>query len=568
MAKEIYVGAEGVARKVKKAYVGVEGQTIVEEENLTKFTSNPIPTTWVDSEDYLSATATDEYGEWSIVANSLYNNSQAYRASKAVDGNTTSYWRSKGLDNTGYEAILTLTLPERVKIKPTTISIIHENLGNADYHSVLEAYNGSEYVTLETLANTTPSSGGTGQITKTIELSGTDYFSQFRLTLYRCGGNSAYNSPIIYSFEITAGTLKKITQSYASKSFAHKVKKGYIGVAGIARPFFSAEPKLEYYGTTNNLATARASFAATTVGDYALFGGGFNGSKVYATVDTYTSSLVKGTAADLTTARQTLAATTVGDYALFGGGYDGSTYSAIVNTYTSSLVRTNATKLSVARQNLAATTVGNYALFGGGKASSESKVVDTYTSSLVKGTATDLSNGRWNLAATTVGDYALFGGGGNTATSTYRATVDTYNANLVKGTATNLSTAKYQLAATSVGDYALFGGGGTNNTTPKATVDTYTLALVKGTTTNLSVSCFRLAATSVGDYALFGGGHDGSDKIATVDAYTSSLVKETTADLSDARHHLAATSVGDYALFGGGNSQTTYVTTVDVYQYA
>ena len=59
-----------------------------------------------------------------------------------------------------------------------------------------------------------------------------------------------------------------------------------------------------------------------------------------------------------------LAATTVGDYALFGGGA-GNGYVSRIDAYNTSLTKTVNKSLSVARRDLAATTVGNYALFGG-----------------------------------------------------------------------------------------------------------------------------------------------------------------------------------------------------------
>ncbi len=76
----------------------------------------------------------------------------------------------------------------------------------------------------------------------------------------------------------------------------------------------------------------------------------------------------------LSAARHALAATTVGDYALFGGG--DTPVSNVVDAYDTSLTRTTPTALSVARGYLAATTVGNYALFGGGWTTSN--VVDAY----------------------------------------------------------------------------------------------------------------------------------------------------------------------------------------------
>ena len=90
----------------------------------------------------------------------------------------------------------------------------------------------------------------------------------------------------------------------------------------------------------------------------------------YATITFNGVSALKRTGVSaLSVARARLAATTVGTYALFGGGYNSSSpyYKSTVDAYNSSLTRTTPTSLSEARAYLAATTVGNYALFGGGE---------------------------------------------------------------------------------------------------------------------------------------------------------------------------------------------------------
>ena len=84
-----------------------------------------------------------------------------------------------------------------------------------------------------------------------------------------------------------------------------------------------------------------------------------------AVVDAYSTSLTRTTPAALSVARYQLSAASVGNYALFAGGYTGSNSDA-VDTYNASLTRTTPTVLSAARAYLAATSVGNYALFGGG----------------------------------------------------------------------------------------------------------------------------------------------------------------------------------------------------------
>lgn len=92
------------------------------------------------------------------------------------------------------------------------------------------------------------------------------------------------------------------------------------------------------------------------------------------TVDAYDMELTRTIPTTLSKATSNLAATTVGNYALFGGGYTGSN-SSTVDAYDTSLTRTTPTALSEGRRDLAATTVENYALFGGGYGSN---VVDVY----------------------------------------------------------------------------------------------------------------------------------------------------------------------------------------------
>ena len=152
---------------------------------------------------------------------------------------------------------------------------------------------------------------------------------------------------------------------------------------------------------------------------------------IYGNVDAYDTSLTRSTPTVLSKARHRLAATTVGNYALFGGGSDkpytpyDTRYDAghdTVDAYNTSLTRSTATNLSAGRLSLAATTVGNYALFGGGAGKYEryheyhidvTNIVDAYDTSLTRTTASELSYSRNRLAAATVGDYALFGGGHN-----------------------------------------------------------------------------------------------------------------------------------------------------------
>ena len=125
---------------------------------------------------------------------------------------------------------------------------------------------------------------------------------------------------------------RKVKQMYVGvDSKARRVKKGYIGIGGVARPFWGGEAL--YYGSVTALSEGRQNLAATTVGNYALFGGGLGSSRSNV-VDAYNTSLTRSTPAALSEKKQCLAATTVGNYALFGGGTAGSSRSNVVDAYT------------------------------------------------------------------------------------------------------------------------------------------------------------------------------------------------------------------------------------------
>jgi len=77
--------------------------------------------------------------------------------------------------------------------------------------------------------------------------------------------------------------------------------------------------------------------------------------------------LVRSTPTALSVARDTLAGASVGNYALFAGGYNGDISGlSIVDAYDTDLVRSSPSALGGSRCHLAGASVGNYALFAGG----------------------------------------------------------------------------------------------------------------------------------------------------------------------------------------------------------
>jgi hypothetical protein len=365
---------------------------------------------------------------------------------------------------------------------------------------------------------------------------------------------------------------------------ARRIFKAYVGVGGVARPFWGGD-KLSEYGAITGLYSGRYAMASTSVGNYALFAGGWSANYSDTNnVDTYDKSLTHSHR-QIGRGRNRAAATTVGNHALIAGSDDHK----VVDALDSSLTLSNPADLTYQRINLAATTVGNYAIFAGGCSYTD---IEVYDSSLTKIAVNNTIVYRtMNLAATTVGNYAIFAGG-----SVYNA-YDEFNSHTVafdsslttNAAFSNLSSSRERLAAATVGNYAIFAGGYSTYTDEaydeetdeyyEYTVEKYhTIGDVYDnslTKLNYAVSLVGngasdLAATTVGNNAIFYGGHhleyeeiydEEYDEYYTDSYYsesgdatifTDTLTKRVLYPINTARTRLSAATVGNYAIFAGG----------------
>ncbi|MAG35304.1 MAG: hypothetical protein CL878_03520, partial [Dehalococcoidia bacterium] len=338
------------------------------------------------------------------------------------------------------------------------------------------------------------------------------------------------------------------------------------------------------------LAQAREWFAATTVGNKALFAGGNNpaGTVHYDRVDIYDAAVgppddpTAWSTASLSVARRQLAATTVLGKALFGGGYDDiAPYSDRVDIYDSATGTWSTATLSKGRYVLAATSVGAKAIFAGGydddssnDGAIQSNVVDIYDAVTGAWSTAALSQPRDELAATSVGRYALFAGGVVSGEGPWvHDVVDIYDNKTGQWTTHSLSLRRRSLTATTVGSKALFAGG-YDGATIYDRVDIYDAALGSPTdaaawsTATLSAPRRYLAATTIGHLALIAGGSDGTVYTGVVDIYNANTGTWSTAALSTAHSSFAATAVGGAALFAGGADGIADTAVVDVVQLA
>lgn len=334
---------------------------------------------------------------------------------------------------------------------------------------------------------------------------------------------------------------------------------------GIARPVWSGG-ELAYYGEITSLSVAREGLAAARTQNRALFAGGyhFNGTTDgwSNAVDAYDKSLTRKTAPTLWYSVEECAGASVGNYAIFAGGYTGNDEVYYVNAYNDSLTLKNPDSLTRGRYEMGAASVGNYALFAGGTCTSDMwSYVDYYNKSLTHGAASNgLTVPRHMLTGASVGGYAIFAGG-RESSGGYSAVADAYNSSLTRVTVPSLSDGRRDPAAATVGGYALFAGGEANSSVSMRVVDVYNESLTKTKATDLSNASKELAGTAIGECAIFAGGLN-----SIVDVYDTSLVKKLSTDFPTLRLGLAASTVGDFALFAGGRDNYA-VTCASTYAY-
>lgn len=224
--------------------------------------------------------------------------------------------------------------------------------------------------------------------------------------------------------------------------------------------------------TTGSVALSgysKVGSAAAHTPKYAIFAGGVGKTRSSGSVgrlmsvDAFNSSLTRSNPTGLATERSGIAATNIGDYAIFAGGYLDSSHNALttVDAYSDSLVRTSPDTLTIGINAARATHVGNYALIGTGNNNTKVQIYDT---SLTKITSNlNFTAWRSGYSGSHVGNYAVFGGG-YTNNSVYLDYMDIYDSSLTKMSVSDaFLSPRNSVAATHVGNYVLFGGGYNNS---------------------------------------------------------------------------------------------------------
>lgn len=346
--KKMYIGVDGVARKVKKAYIGVAGVARLffssgsEQSPIIRYglapdmsTRRRRPKAASTIDNLLIAGGDVDLGAWTIL--------------DTIDAYSGELTRTAPTPMSSPRAdFAAFAFKGKAWFAGGSISVYSE------YTNTVDVYDADSTKSIApNLSN------------NVYQLAGAPV-SDFALIaggLTKDGGSDKYLDTVnVYSDDLTK--LPNIALSVGRKLLEATSIGGYaliVGGQNSSGNLATIDAFDEELTRTNpcELGVVYATVGVTTVGDYALV----NTNGVVEVID---SNLTRQTPID--TGFSSAAATTLGEYAAFAGGYDtnNAKWSDAVFTIDNDLTLELSQPLSAAKYNMAAGTVGKYALFAGG----------------------------------------------------------------------------------------------------------------------------------------------------------------------------------------------------------
>lgn len=270
------------------------------------------------------------------------------------------------------------------------------------------------------------------------------------------GGDTGSISAVVdaYNSSLTRSTISPLRSSHKYNLRTATIDDNIL-VAGGANMYITGyDASLTRIDTIENLSNTPTSFATTNNENFALIS---DGTAAYGNVYAYSKTLTKSIAPPLSVGRAILAATSIGEFALFGGGNTG-TGSSVVDVYDSSLTRSLAMPLSIGRYYLSAASNNNYAIFAGGlRDAILTEIVDAYDSSLTRIQTNSLPQPNYSMSATSINGFAVFAGGIEGVNISKN--VIAYDDSLTRIIPTNMIQPRIYAGATTIGNYAIIAGG-------------------------------------------------------------------------------------------------------------
>ena len=523
-------GSSSVARKVKKMYVGVDTQVPIMSETTQQLTLND-----TNLKEFFDVSAETGTNKWTPL--------------NITDGGVSFSPGNYSVNST--TATCTLTAKENL----TNIVIGYSYVTEKNYDKVTVVRNGS------TLLNAA-SGSNTGTFDATTLAKG----QTIKLTYTKDSSQSASGEKV--NIDITCDPIEKTVQTitgYEMQEIARKVKKGYVGIGGVARPFFGEGIPM-YYGRATDITVYRTCMSGVKMGNYALFAGGlrsvnYSGDTPSNSIDIYDNKLVH-TTNTLSGSRYLMAGVGMTDWSLFAGGKTGAnedTYcSATVYKIDNNFVKTVAsTGLTTSVWAVAGASVGDYALVAGGRTNSGSLVVThvaSYDTSLTKTVVTGISDGgNAFMSGCRLNDNLAIFGGGNKSSR-----VNGYNGSLTQILSPETFYNNKNMGTAVLNGKAVYAGGYNNNGTGKSQVYLFDSSLTRSEVSTGLIKGRPAAGVTMDNYALFGGGYYGTTAGAwQCDIYDESLTRTNpTEDLGRVGINFisytpSGANVGNYALFTG-----------------
>ena len=543
-----------VARKVKKMYVGVDTQVPIMSETTQQLTLND--TNLKEFFDVSAETGTNKWTPLNITGGGVSFSPGNY-----------------GVNST--TATCTLTAKENL----TNIVIGYSYVTEKSYDKVTVVRNGS------TLLNAA-SGSNTGTFDATTLAKG----QTIKLTYTKDSSQSASGEKV--NIDITCDPIEKTVQTitgYEMQEIARKIKKGYVGVGGVARPFFSGGEVLTYYGEVTPLSARVSAHASAAIkGKYAFFAGGIGYSdSISNRIDAYNPELVKSTLFFLESnyaGYYYLAGGNTDHYAIFAGGTNSYAQhhkhaQTQVTAVDENLTRAYPTALSSERIEAGAATINNHLIILSGYANyTYYSTAEIYDDNLVKGTNITLPSAKINSTDVSAKNYAIFAGGSSSdKVNSVGNSVFAFSADLALTTVPSLTLKRWNGAGGATPNNILIAGGASSShNSYLRSIETYSQTLVKGTSILLprqgdggDYGLSAMASASTEDNVIFWKGwyaysySDENDEtqwdirpINSYYIYNDDLIRT---DGSSSRRVAWAEgqTIGSYVLFAGGRGTGT-----------
>lgn len=316
--------------------------------------------------------------------------------------------------------------------------------------------------------------------------------------------------------------VKKLYVGIGNK--AKRVYHVFVGVNGKARLVYEGPGLYEGSTFTYYSGGIKGVAGAAAGSKYGIFAGGWDratnvsGGSARTLVTAYDANFTKTTpSSQLSTEATGMAGGSIGDYALFAGGFNSrSGHLTKVTTYNSSLTRGSASSLGYSNRDidypLCHANVGDYVFFGG---VITGKYIYRYNSSLTKSNIS-LPIMMLEAGATSAGNkaYGIIAGG-YVETSKMTSNVYAFNINFTRTSCAALSESKAKISCAFINGYGIFAGGykilrgttgGGHSETSSDTCDVYNSELTKVTMTVPKYSHTNVhASLSFQDHFIIGG---------------------------------------------------------------